>query len=298
MICPKCAFHNEPFASECAGCGVIFSKLAHARRRVDDDLEERVTDGRMTATEWKVLGFGLVAAIITILIPFTRAVGSAIVTLFHEFGHAVAGWLLGYPSVPAFDFVYGGGITHYGQFRLSIVIAIGCAFAWLGWTFRQNRATVAIISALFLLWLFLVSSEWNRNLVKAAAGHLSEFILAGILFYKALAGVGWRSPEFERPLGAYIAFFVQIHSMLFARRLMTDPDFLAWYREGKGGALMNDLESIALDLQIRFGVQPGIEGVARWLLMFSVVPIIVALIWYFERARWHRVLRALRTATA
>jgi len=37
--------------------------------------------------------------------------------------------------------------------------------------------------------------------------------------------------------------------MMFAMRLRSDVDFLAWYREGKGGALMNDLEVVALDLK-------------------------------------------------
>ena len=130
------------------------------------------------------------------------------------------------------------------------------------------------------------------------AGHLSEFILAAILFYKALAGVGWRVPELERPLGAFVAFFVQIHSTLFAWRLLRDPVIMARYREGKGGAIMHDLESVALDLQIWLGVEPGIEGVARALLVFSVLPTVIALVWYFERARWHRMLRALRTVDA
>jgi hypothetical protein len=267
--------------------------LPRVSRELDD--LDRVADGRMTAAEWKVLGFGAIAAIVVYAIPITRMLCSALVTLFHEFGHAVAGWLLGYPSLPAFDFVYGGGFTHQGSFRLSIAIAIACGFGWLGWHFRQNRKAVAIIVAVFLVWLLLISAEWRREIVIASAGHLGEFILAGILFYKALAGVGWHSPEVERPLGAFVAFFVQIHSFLFALRLTRDADFVAWYREGKGGALMNDLEVVALDLQIRLGIQPGIEGVARWLCILSFVPMIVGLLWYFERARWHRVLRALRT---
>ena len=86
--------------------------------------------------------------------------------------------------------------------------------------------------------------------------------------------------------------------MHFAWKLTHDPGFLAWYRGGKGGALMNDLEVIALDLQIWLGVQPGIEGVARALLLFSFVPFAVALVWFLQRARWHRFLRALTTADA
>ncbi|HVG25428.1 MAG TPA: hypothetical protein VND45_14830 [Thermoanaerobaculia bacterium] len=303
MDCPKCG-HTASFqATECERCGVIFAKVSHSRtpfapRPYAVEEDERVDDGRIGPAELRIVGFGLGAAIIAYAIPFTRFVFSAIVTLFHEFGHAVAGWLLGYASLPAFDFVYGGGMTHHGPFRMSIAVAVGCVFAYLAWLFRENKKSVALIGALFAVWLLLVTREWRRELAFGAAGHLTEFILAGILFYKALAGVGWKSPDFERPLGAFVAFFVQIHSTLFAWRLLHDAAFLAWYREGKGGMLMNDLESVALDLQIWLGVEPGIEGVTRALLVFSMLPTVVALVWFFERARWHRVLRALRTADA
>lgn len=258
--------------------------------------EERVADGRIGAGEWKILGFGLVAAIVVYWLPFTRFVFSALVTLFHELGHAVAGWLMGYPSVPAFDLVYGGGLTSHGEFQRAIAVAIALGFAYLGWLFRENRKSMAIIGTVFLVWLFFVTREWRREIVFASAGHLGELILAGIFFYKALAGTGWRAPEIERPLGAFVAFFVQMHTMLFAWRLLRDPSFFDWYREGKGGALMNDLELIALNLQIWLGLTPGIQGVARALLVFSIVPTVVALIWYRQRSRWHQAFRALLTA--
>ena len=298
MHCPKCGHENPARTTECGQCGVILAKATQSRPIVIRPYvieEERIVDGRIGRGELKVLGFGLVAAILAYAFPLTRFILSTLVTLFHEFGHAVAGWLMGYPSLPAFDLVYGGGLTHHGEFHLSIAIAIALGFAYLGWLVRENKASLTIVVALFLVWLLFVSKEWHRELAFAAAGHLSEFILAGILFYKALAGVGWRSPEFERPLGAFVAFFVQIHSMLFAWRLLHDTSFLDWYRQGKGGALMNDLEVVALDLQIWLGISPGIEGVTRWLLAFSFVPIAIALLWYFERTRWHRLLRALRT---
>ncbi len=262
------------------------------------EIDVPLENGRITPVELKILGAGLVAAIVIYALPFTRFIFAAMVTLFHEFGHAVAGWLLGYVSLPAFDLVYGGGFTHMGEFRLSIAIAVAGLFAAALWIFRQNRKSMILIGALFLVWIMIVSGQWRRELVIAGAGHASEFILAGILFYQALSGTGWKHPEFERPLGAFIAFFVQIQSTLFAWKLLHDPDFLAWYREGKGGMLMNDLEQVALDLQIHFGIAPGIEGVARGLLLFSLVPGIVGLIWFVQRARWHRVMRSLRTIDA
>jgi len=289
---------------ECSFCGVVLAKATRSGVRVPrvprpyvDELE-RIGDGRIGPSELKVMGFGLVAAIVVYAIPFTRMAFSALVTLFHELGHAVVGWLFGYPSIPAFDFVYGGGITHMGNFQRPIAILVALGFFYAAYLFRENKKSMAIVGVLFLCWLFIIAKEWRREIAFASAGHLAEFILAGIMFYKALAGVGWKNPEFERPLGAFIAFFVQIHSTLFAWRLTHDPAYLDWYREGKGGAMMNDLEIVALDLHIWLNKVPGIEGVAKWLLVFSVLPTVVALVWYFERARWHRVLRALRTVDA
>ena len=127
MDCPKCGFEAGAGELECPRCGVVFAKVTRATREVPLPIarplvieEERIADGRIGPTELKVLGFGLAAAIVAYAIPFTRFVLSALVTLFHEFGHAVMGWLMGHASLPAFDFVYGGGLTHYGIFRRSI----------------------------------------------------------------------------------------------------------------------------------------------------------------------------------
>ncbi|HEX9985875.1 MAG TPA: M50 family metallopeptidase [Thermoanaerobaculia bacterium] len=303
MTCPKCGAPRPEDAVECLHCGVIFAKWQQAidfpvvvrppkrsgirHATLDDDV---VTDGRLGPYELKILGFGLIAAIVVYALTPLRFIFSLLVTLFHELGHAVAGWIFGYPSLPAFDFVYGGGLTHYGTFHLSIALAMAGLFGWAIWTFRERRRWVVILGTLFVVWLIIVSAEWRRELAMASAGHAFEFILAGIFFYQALAGVGWRMPEIERPLGAFVAFFVQIHSSGFAWRLTRDADFLSWYREGKGGALMNDLEVVALDLHIHTPLNPGIIGVARWLLVFSFVPTVVALLWYFQRRRWHRAL--------
>lgn len=308
--CPKCHFSIVSATAECPRCGVVLAKWQPPNPRVRREEsvpfthplpsnivdEDEVTNGTMAAAEWKILGFGLLAAVIVYAIPFLRFVFSAMVTLFHELGHAVIGWILGVPSLPAFDFVYGGGFTHQSGFRLSVALAVAAAFVYLGWLFRRNPKSVAIIVATFLLWLFFVSAEWRRELAIASAGHLFEFILAAILFYQALSGTGWRNPELERPLGAFVGFFVQIHSTMFAWRLTSDSSFLEWYRQGKGGALMNDLEVVALDLHIWLKVNPGIIGVAKMLLVFSLLPIAVALLWHFRRATWHRGLRALRVA--
>ena len=157
-------------------------------------------------------------------------------------------------------------------------------FAYCGWRIRGNRVAVSLLGILFLLWVVFVSREWRRELAFAAAGHVGELILATIFFYKALFEEGWHRPEAERPLAAFVAFFVQINSIAFCLKLLRNPEFLAWYREGKGGALMNDLEVIALNIQIWLGSAPGIEGVARLFCVLSFLPFILALAVYLQRA--------------
>lgn len=301
MQCPRCSFDNAAGAVECGHCGVVFSKLGDVapplRRRPpagepapNDDIIE---DGRIGPKELKILGGGLAAAIVVHALPFLRFVFSALVSLLHEFGHAIVAWLLGHPAIPAFDFVYGGGFTNWGQFHLSIALAIAAGFAYLAWLYRRNVRTLVVIGAVFTLWLILVSKDWRRETAMSAAGHAAEVIFAAIFFYMALSGVGWRMPEVERPLGAFAAFFVQIQTMRFAWALFHDPDALASYREGKGGALMNDLEVIALNLHIYLGLNTSIEGMAKLLFLFSLIPIPIAIVWYLQRSRWHRLGRML-----
>jgi hypothetical protein len=153
------------------------------------------------------LAAGFAAAVVVYLIPFTRLVFSALVTLFHELGHAVMGWLLGHPSLPAFDFVYGGGMTHMGEFRLSLALAVAAGFLYSVWRFREHRRITVVLGIAFLLWLVFVTREWRREVAFASAGHLSELILAGVFFHRTLRGVYGAA-------GAFVAFFVQIHSML------------------------------------------------------------------------------------
>ncbi|MGZ7033037.1 MAG: hypothetical protein ACXVIJ_13840 [Thermoanaerobaculia bacterium] len=255
--------------------------------------EDIVPDGRIGRTELTILGIGLAIAIVAHVLPFTRFIFSALISLLHELGHAIMAWLLGHPAIPAFDFVYGGGFTNMGAFHITIAIAIAAAIAYAMWLFRRNPMTLVVLAVIALIWLVLVSNDWRRETAIFAAGHLAEIIFAAIFFYMALSGVGWRMPEIERPLGAFVAFFVQMQTMTFAWRLFHDPDALAVYREGKGGALMNDLEVVALNLHIHLGINTSIEGMAKLLFLFSFVPIPIAIVWYLYRSRWHRLGHAL-----
>lgn len=317
MRCPKCGADQNDGLIECVRCGVVFAKWerstpppetarpstgAPARQSYQPSfvpsapvIFEVVEDGRLGRGELKLLAFGLVSAVVVYVIPFLRVVFSALVTLFHELGHTIASWLLGHPAIPAFDLVYGGGFTHMDNFKLPIALAIGAGWGWLAWTLRSNRRALMVVCTFALLWLVALSSEWRRAIVISSMGHGGEVLLAATFFYMAIANVGFKVPEIERPIASFAAFFVVIHTVHFAWRLRTDADFLAWYREGKGGALMNDLESVALDLQIHTPFHPGIEGVAGWLIVAAFVPFAFALLLFFKRSAVQRLVNSLLT---
>ncbi len=318
MQCPKCGFEQDDGASECVRCGVIFAKsqksvgprssppgadgVASAQSAVPEPWptltgEDVIEAGSLGRTELRILGIGLAAAVVVYAVPFLRFGFSVLVTLFHELGHAVASWLLGHPALPAFDFVYGGGFTHMDNFQLPLALVIAAGFAFLGWTVRGNRRTLVLVAALAALWLLAVSAAWRRELVVGVMGHGGEVLLAATFFYMALANVGFRIPEIERPLASFAAFFVVIHSLAFFYNLRNDADFLTWYLAGKGGALMNDLESVALDLNIHFGWNPGVEGLAGWFFALSFVPFGFALLLFFYRDRAQELLRSLLTVS-
>lgn len=242
-----------------------------------------------------LLGGGFLAASLAYLFPLTRFLMSMLVTLLHELGHAVVAWVLGCPAVPAFDLMYGGGVTYHQGFEPPLAVFVGLGLAALAWWLRGRPRAIAAIAVVGALWLAIVISDWRRELAISAAGHAAEMLFAGIFLWMALSGIGWRMPEVERPLGAFVAFFVAIHTMSFASRLRGDEAFLADYMRGKGGALMNDLEHIALDLKIWLGVNTTVPELAGWMLVLTPMPLLLAfglhalrrsakdfLIWLFE----------------
>ena len=139
IACPKCGFEEPESARECSRCGIVFGKIGRPSPAAPrhplpatrgEGTQDEIPNGRIGPAELKILGIGLVVAIIVSVTPFVSFVFSAIITLFHELGHAVMGWILGMPAIPAFDFVYGGGITSHSGFQIIVALLIAGGFAY------------------------------------------------------------------------------------------------------------------------------------------------------------------------
>ena len=293
MDCPKCGFQQLEELSECQRCGIIFARYfadqgeapgprtdrtSRVLRRPSFETTDEHFPGRM-------LAIAAVAGLVAGYLPVISWGISAFVTLFHEIGHTIFAWVLGQPAIPAFDFAFGGGFTRISTFQPLLAIVILGA---LGWGVRSLRSQprLAFALAVFLVfWMVAVTAEWRRETVVSAGGALGEVAFAAIFLFMAVTGTGLRSPEVERPVAAFIGFYTAFQTMRFGWGLATDREALELYQQGKGGAMMNDLEIIALNLHIHTPFNPGIEVLAR-LLMVVIPPVIVAAIYAgFRRLR-------------
>ena len=91
--CPRCGFEHSDDAPECARCGVVFRKWEVAEGlaagvSVAEPAAEAAPEPGLGRAEARMLGLALLAAAAANALPFVRAVLGALVTLFHESGHA------------------------------------------------------------------------------------------------------------------------------------------------------------------------------------------------------------------
>jgi hypothetical protein len=194
----------------------------------------------------RALAVGFVLAAVTSAMSFPRFVFSYLIILVHELGHALCYWLFGYPAVPAFDFVHGGGITVHQERSVLLLL---CAWVGLGalvWFHRGNPLAVRVFGTLAALHVLFVLSGFDAW-VGLAGGHGFELLFAGIFLYRAATGSGVKVP-LERPLYAACGFFLLMQMIGMIGRLVTSASARGDYSAAKGGALTMDLDRLAHEL--------------------------------------------------
>jgi hypothetical protein len=232
---------------------------------------------------WIALGLGLGLATLTELLPFLRVLVGYFVVLVHEFGHALAGWLFGYPSIPAFDFRYGGGVTSHQQQMILLVGMVYAALASLLWVFRGNRLSQGAVAATMAVYTLLLATD-GANVMMLAMGHGAELLFAALFIHRALSGRACRLAA-ERPLYAWIGFHIVFHDLRFAWGLVSSSFQRELYGDAKGGGHWMDFSRLSNEF---FGV--SLETVAGVFLLLCLLPPLVGL-----AASWLRPeLSALR----
>jgi len=237
------------------------------------DVSEHEEDGapetrRLDRSDWLVLVAGAAIAGLSFGIPFLRHTFSTLMILVHEMGHCIFNWLFGYPSVPAFDLVYGGGVALSFQ-RSSMILVVSYVFlAFLVSVYRKRISTVVFVATAGVIHAILAFTRAHQVVI-LFMGHGTELAIAGIFFYRALSGAAVVHSA-ERPLYAAIAIFMVLSNLSFAYGLMTSPLVRMAYEDAKGGGHWMDFSRIAEDY-----LHVSLAKVATFFFVCCFVPLVL-----------------------
>jgi hypothetical protein len=293
--CPHCG-HRQIFQgnAECERCGVIFARLPRepaVRAQAPADSEppalEAASDGaRIDAAGWQALAIGAGLAVATWLVPLLGVLIGYFVVLSHELGHTLAGWAFGRASLPALDFLYGGGVTAYLDTSKALLVLIYAGLAWGAWIFRRNPASLGLVAGFAFLHALLVWSGGDRAVI-TAMGHGTELLIAALFVHRALSGRGCTLAA-ERPLYAWIGLHIVLHDMGFAWGLMTSDRARELYGSAKGGGHWMDFDILANQV-----LHVPLEAVAAVFFAACLTTPLVPLLAHLQRPQVARVLGRL-----
>lgn len=304
MKCPKCGCQQSDANSECSRCGVVFSKLrdeiAVQGREPDpapftyfDEPDEYSPEPRsLDRNGWIMLGIGPTVALLSFLFFWLRWTFSVFETLVHEMGHAIFGWIFGYPSLPAFDLIWGGGVTVHVDQSTALLLLVYALLVGLIVIYRRNTAAVAVIVGVIAVHLFCTFTKYH-SLLMVAMGHGTELLIGGLFIYRSLSGRAIIHLV-ERPLYSIIGFFLVFSNMALSYTLLT-----SWYERGvyataKGGHMEMDFIRIARD-----HLNWKLSSVALLFLVFSALtPLVAYLAFRYEQYIHSALIKLLRREPA
>lgn len=235
---------------------------------------------------WVAAALGAGAAAVVVQVPLLRFVFSYLTTLVHEMGHALTGWLYGYPSIPAFDFVYGGGITSHTQRAPWLAVAVQAGLVALLWLFRRNPASLALALGANALYALTAWTDAHEAVI-TAMGHGSELIIAGIFVHRALSGRACHHGA-ERATYAFAGFFITFDNLRFAYLLASSPYHRAVYEGSKGGGHWMDFSVLAQTFHT------SLEQIAGVFFVLCLLPPLVAFLANHYRGATRAALLRLR----
>jgi hypothetical protein len=195
---------------------------------------------------WKIMVAGVCLTVLVFSSWQINFLLSYFVVLIHELGHSAISWLFGFPAIPAFDFIHGGGMSVWSPERWFVLVwLVYVGFGWLFYRYRHNSLTCQCLWATVLLYSLCAFTPLHTAL-RILMGHGFELIFAGIFGYRGLSGFACRH-AIERPLYLMLSLFTIMYELRFISGLWFDTDARALYLQGKGGLINHDLVLVARD---------------------------------------------------
>lgn len=201
---------------------------------------------------------------------------------FHEIGHALFGWIFGYPSLPSFDFSDGGGMAYTFDRRWLLQIAIYAAALYGLYRLKTSYyAALLIPAAILFIALAAISLTTYHNAVILIMGHGSEALIGGFMIARALFNVELIRPE-ERWLNAVIGFYFECNLINMCVRILHDPQYRFDYMGQKGGHGLGDLSRFADEMLWTGGLDSATVFLI-FLTLFLSAAVPAAIYWVFIR---------------
>jgi hypothetical protein len=238
QICTACGFQQRFRSSVCVNCGQDLPQVGRldVHEASTPEVEEPVALG-ISTFGWLSLAGGLAGAVVASSVRFLTYIFSFFDILVHEMGHALAGWFFGYPSIPSFDFYYGGGVTLSQDRIIAINVVIFALLVLAAIFFRRHSVILIGAAVAAVVYPVLAFTIWSDTLI-VALGHGTELIIAAIFLYRAMSGRSIIQPA-ERPVYAFLGFFIVIYNVAFNYQLITSTTFRFEYEYAKGGMQMD-----------------------------------------------------------
>jgi hypothetical protein len=290
--CPACKYANEPEALACSLCGAVLVAKARAPEPEptppppDDDARFRPPGHVLRPAEpqgppptWST---HVPASVLNVAVGIPGAIalnflccgllGWGMGAPAHEFGHAIAAWLMGYPAIPL------PVVTYWGPRSVVAFLMAWGLVATLVWHWRPRRdALIALGVVTVALWG--VALHRTHEMFMLWAGHGGEVSFAAVFFYLALRG-GLDKPH-ERPIYATLAWSAWFNNMHMFKKLITDPGFQYRYhiQSFVGGDGTNDYSRIAS----HFGTTVATAATVGLLTSLVIPPLGVLAYWWGHR---------------
>lgn len=190
---------------------------------------------------WIILSIGFLLALGVYHLLWLQALIYPIVTTTHELGHALVGWLFGYPSLPLFDFSQREGMTLHANQNLAVLLSIYLTLASLLFRYRHNSLTLSVLIVSIFTYSIIAFTRLSNALI-VFMGHGAELILASILLYFAFAN----HTLLLRLLYAMLGFFIVLYDLSFAYKLKYDFSYQLIYAYHSSGNRLGDFSRLAL----------------------------------------------------
>jgi hypothetical protein len=234
---------------------------------------------------WIILAVTFVVAAVLIWVPLIHHIIGYLIILIHEFGHFLTRLLFGYPSVPAFDFREGGGVTAYSCRAMWIMFFPYAGLFYVLYLVRKHFISVIIVTLAIVLFSLLAFTE-GHNLLCILAGHGAEILIAGVFLYRAMSGTSIINPN-ERPLYAFCGWGMLFYSGGFFFKLLTDRVEMTAYRMGKS-YVENDLVKVE---QLHRFLSVNILCILFIIACFAIPFAVFGINLFFKHVRVNREIR-------